>query len=164
MNQLAELRIERVDYRNPQQGEHLLMLLDNYARDPMGGGEPISDRVRRDLLPLLKVTPQAVSFIAYLGAEAVGLLNAFETVSTFAARPLINIHDLAVQPSVRGQGVGRRLIEALAEHARSRNCCKLTLEVLTGNHSAIGLYENLGFEGYALDPAMGSGIFMQKKL
>jgi hypothetical protein len=31
-----------------------------------------------------------------LDEQPAGLLNAFQTVSTFAARPLINIHDLAV--------------------------------------------------------------------
>ncbi|UTA48441.1 GNAT family N-acetyltransferase [Simiduia sp. 21SJ11W-1] len=158
------LEIQRVDYGNPQQGRALLTLLDAYAQDPMGGGEPLCENVHQNLLALLRQTPNAVSFIAYLKGEAVGLINGFESVSTFAARPLINIHDLAVSSHVRGQGVGAALVNAMANHARARNCCKLTLEVLTGNTRALALYERQGFESYALDPAMGHATFLQKKL
>lgn len=156
--------VKRVDYHDPVQGQALLALLDDYARDPMGGGESLSNSVRQTLLPLLQKTPNAVSFIAYVEGQPVGLINGFETVSTFAAQPLINIHDLAVAASARGRGVGRALIETMADYARRRNCCKLTLEVLTGNAKALALYERVGFESYELDPAMGSATFMQKKL
>ncbi len=48
--------------------------------------------------------------------------------------------------------------------ARERGACKLTLEVLQGNSSAIRLYERIGFAGYQLDPAMGHAQFLQKWL
>lgn len=35
------LKILTVDYQNAQQMADLLMLLDLYAQDPMGGGEPL---------------------------------------------------------------------------------------------------------------------------
>ena len=65
--------------------------------------------------------------------------------STFYARPLLNIHDLAVHRDYRGQGVGRALIAAIEEKARKLNCCKLTLEVRQDNDIAWGLYRNVGF-------------------
>jgi len=43
-----------------------------------------------------------------------------------------------------------------------RGCCKLTLEVLTGNLVALRSYERFGFAPYALDPAAGQASFMQK--
>lgn len=158
------LKIERVDYKKPSQSQQLLQLLDAYARDPMGGGEPLSAEVKRQLLPRLAATPNAVSFIAYQDGEPLGLVNTFSSLSTFAARPLINIHDLAVLPQARGKGVGKALLAAVENYGREIDCCKITLEVLTGNSSAYGLYQALGFEAYELDPEMGQAAFMQKKL
>lgn len=68
-------------------------------------------------------------------ASSAGLLNAFQTVS-IAARPLINVHDLAVVPAFRGQGIGTLVITAMEQIAQERDCCKLTLEVLSGNQTA----------------------------
>jgi ribosomal protein S18 acetylase RimI-like enzyme len=56
------------------------------------------------------------------------------------------------------------LLAAAEQHAKSRNCCKLTLEVLTGNARALKSYVGFGFEPYALDPAAGQASFMQKWL
>jgi ribosomal protein S18 acetylase RimI-like enzyme len=48
--------------------------------------------------------------------------------------------------------------------ARGRGACKLTLEVLSGNASAINAYRRLGFEAYQLDPELGDARFMQRWL
>ena len=56
--------------------------------------------------------------------------------SSFQAKPLINIHDLAVLPSHRGQGIGHRLIDAVAVRGRELGCCKMTLEVRPDNEPA----------------------------
>ena len=49
-------------------------------------------------------------------------------------------------------------------HARAIGCCKLTLEVLSGNMVATRAYLRFGFAQYALDPAVGHAMFMQKWL
>ena len=71
---------------------------------------------------------------------------------------------MAVLPGIRGQGIGQALLSAAETHARERGCCKLTLEVLTGNRPALRSYERFGFAPYALDPAAGQASFMQKWL
>jgi hypothetical protein len=43
-------------------------------------------------------------------------------------------------------------------------CCKLTLEVLSGNTTAQTSYQRFGFAQYQLDPAAGQALFMQKWL
>ena len=48
--------------------------------------------------------------------------------------------------------------------ARDHDCCKLTLEVLEGNHIAKNAYQKLGFAGYELDPDTGQAVFWQKSL
>lgn len=158
------LDIQQVDYHNAQQTADLVALLNAYARDPMGGGEALSDYTQQHLIEQLRATPNALSLIAYLDNEAVGLLNAFQSLSTFAAKPLINIHDLAVTASARGQGVASALMGKLENIARARGACKITLEVLSGNLTAKALYERQGFKSYQLDPAMGQAEFLQKYL
>ena len=50
------------------------------------------------------------------------------------------------------------------EIALSLDCCKLTLEVLEGNHIAQSAYKTFGFSGYELNPQMGKALFWEKKL
>lgn len=158
------LTVHRVDYHLAAHRTALLLLLDLYANDPMGGSEPLASDTRERLCDDLAQRTDAVSFIAWEGEQALGLLNAFEGYSTFKARPLLNIHDLAVHPEHRGQGVGQALLTAVAQHAQARGCCKLTLEVLSGNAVALKSYERFGFAGYQLDPKAGQAVFLQKWL
>ena len=55
------------------------------------------------------------------------------------------LYSLATQPEARGKGVGTALVEATEAAARLRRCRALRLEVRTDNHSAIKLYERLGY-------------------
>lgn len=56
-------------------------------------------------------------------------------------------------------GGGEQTLALLDQVARERGACKLMLEVLQGNTSAIKLCERVGFAGYQLDPAMGPAQF-----
>jgi len=158
------LRVCRADYANPVHARALVHLLDSYAQDPAGGGKPLSDFAKNHLVQELAARPQAFSVLAFDGDEAVGLINCIEGFSTFACRPLVNIHDVAVLPGHRGQRIGEKMLALVGEIARERGACKLTLEVLQGNAGAVRLYERVGFAGYQLDPAMGQARFFQKWL
>ena len=158
------LSIRRADLASPRDRAALLAILDLYARDPMGGGEPLSEDVKARLYVDLARHPLAASFIAWEGAEPIGLVNCFEGYSTFKARPLLNVHDLAVNVGHRGKGVGQALLTAAERYARERGCCKLTLEVLSGNNRAVTIYEKFGFANYQLDPSAGHALLMQKWL
>jgi ribosomal protein S18 acetylase RimI-like enzyme len=158
------LTIRPVDFQSPIDRQALLMLLDPYAQDPMGGGEPLADEVKARLCDDMAARPTVASFIAWLDDAPVGLVNCVEGFSTFKSRPLMNIHDLAVLPGHRGAGIGQALMQAAQNHAQARGCCKLTLEVLTGNERALRSYEQFGFQPYTLDPAAGQASFMQKWL
>lgn len=156
--------VVRADYRDAEQAAIIVHLLDEYARDPMGGGAALPDTVKERLVPALIACANAFSFIAWVDAQPAGLLNGFMTLSTFRAQPLFNIHDVVVLPEFRRRGVAQRLFRAAEEFARERDCCKLTLEVLEGNTGARALYDELGFSGYSLSSETGCALFLQKLL
>lgn len=158
------LEVRKVAFENVEQGQQLVELLNAYAEDPMGGAEPLSAEVKANLVKGLSQVPGAVALLAYLDGQAVGVTTAFAGFSTFAAKPLLNIHDIAVLPAFRGQGVAQALMAGLEQEARERGCCKMTLEVLSNNHRAQQAYRRFGFAGYALDPEAGEALFWQKKL
>lgn len=160
----SALTVDLADYANPDDAAVVVELLDAYARDAMGGGEALSPLARANLVSGLAACPGAFSLIARLDGEPVGLANCMTGYSTFAARPLVNIHDMAVLPGHRGQGVGGALMLAIEAEALKRGACKVTLEVLSGNHAAKALYVRYGFGDYVLDPAAGRAMFWQKKL
>ena len=152
------------DYRNPEHARALVELLDGYACDPAGGGTPLAPEVLAGLPGALAARPQAFSVLAYDEARAVGLVNCIEGFSTFACRPLVNVHDVVVLPSHRGRRIAQQMLAYVEQEARARGACKLTLEVLSANHSALRAYVREGFANYQLDPAFGQAIFLQKKL
>lgn len=142
----------------------LIDLLDHYACDPMGGGKGLSDYARTHLVQQLRATPGYHGGLAFLGAQPVGLINCFTGFSTFAARPLLNIHDIVVRDGHRRAGIGQALLQWAAEQAQHLGCCKLTLEVLTGNEAAMRSYARAGFKPYVLDPAAGQAVLLERKL
>ena len=158
------IEVLQADYAKPQHAAHVVQLLDAYALDPAGGGEPLSEFAKTHLVAALAARPQAFSVLAYAGSTPVGLVNCIEGFSTFACRPLVNVHDVAVLSSHRGQRVATQMLALVEAIARQRGACKLTLEVLSGNGSAIASYQRFGFAPYQLDPAMGDATFFQKWL
>lgn len=160
----SSLKVLRADYANPLHAAALVNLLDAYACDPMGGAHALSDFAKAHLVSALAARPQAYSVLAFDGEQAIGLVNCIEGFSTFACRPLVNVHDVAVLASHRGQKVAEKMLALAESIAVERGACKLTLEVLSGNVGACRLYQRLGFANYQLDPAMGHAQFMQKWL
>ena len=159
---MTTVRVDRLDPSDARDAADLLALLDAYAAGATGGGRPLTPDVRQRLPGVLASRAHYLGLIARVGDAAVGLANCFEGVSTFRARPLLNLHDLVVAEGWRRRGVGVVLLEAVLEEARARGCCKVTLEVLSGNRSAIAAYERTGFRPYALDPAMGEARFYER--
>lgn len=163
------LRICRADYDNSVHAKALVSLLNAYASDPMGGAKPLSEFAKVNLVPALAARAQAFSVLAFDVPEAsdeipIGLVNCIEGFSTFACRPLVNVHDVVVLPAYRGQRIAEKMLLLVEKIARARGACKLTLEVLAGNAGAIKLYTRVGFASYQLDPAMGQAQFLQKRL
>jgi ribosomal protein S18 acetylase RimI-like enzyme len=158
------MHILLADLHQPAHASAMVFLLNEYAKDPMGGGEELSAFTQGNLASTLRDRPGTFVFLAFEQEQAVGLLIALEGFSTFACQPLLNLHDIAVLAEFRGRGVGKALLHAAQALAIERGCCKLTLEVLQGNTRAQHAYSAFGFAAYTLAETSGAALFWQKKL
>jgi len=166
---MSAIQITPADLTRPDHQQAVIDLIDAYSRDPMGDEKPLPDDVKRRLIPGLREHPTTIIFLAYDGVESdgdkpIGIALCFRGFSSFHAKPLINIHDLAVLPGYRGQGVGRQLLAAVADHGRKLGCCKLTLETQEHNVRAQTLYKSVGFARDVHVAAAGGSIFMTKPM
>ena len=81
----------------------------------------------------------------------------------------LDIHNVAVHPLHRRQGVGRAMLSNIMESAAERGFRRMTLEVRKSNDAAQALYRSLGFEicglrkGYYSDNGEDAWI-MERKL
>src|SRR5690554_6067563 len=156
------VHVKRVDYSNPVHAAALIDMLDHYAQDPISGGERLPASTKAVLIENMAARDTVFSYLAWNEeGQAVGLVNCVIGFSTFAAKPVCNIHDIAIRSGLRGQGLAQKLMQAVAEEAIKRGCCKLTLEVLAGNEAAKRAYEKFGFQAYQLDPATGNAEFWE---
>lgn len=158
------IRIIQADLDDPSHRTAVLAMTRDYARDPMGNGSDLADEVQLVLVDRLRAHPTSLIFLAFFEDRPVGIATCFLGFSTFAARPLVNVHDLHVVADCRRRGVGRRLLEAVEDKARELGCCKLTLETQENNRHALALYEGFGFGSGQYEPAAGVVLFRQKKL
>ncbi|GAC1334994.1 MAG: GNAT family N-acetyltransferase [Collimonas sp.] len=157
-------QILNADFADARHADAIVALLNDYAMDVMGGGQQLDDCVKGNLIAALGKRNDVHVVLAFVGDEPAGLAICIEGFSTFACQPLLNIHDLAVTAKFRGRGISKKLIAQVEKVALGLGCCKITLEVLEGNQRAQALYKSTGFAGYALDPAMGKAMLLQKKL
>ena len=158
--------VRAVDLHNENHAVELLRLLDGYARDPMGGSSALSDFTRTNLISRLKALNNFHAGLAWEepSGRALGLINCIVGFSTFAAAPLLNVHDVVVENGSRGKGIGAALMAYAEQLAHELHCCKLTLEVLSENHIAQRAYARAGYKPYVLDPTAGNALLMVKPL
>lgn len=161
---MSSIEILQADLDRRDHQQAVVALLDDYAMDPMGNGKALSKEVRRELIPGLQRHPTTIIFLAFQNKNAVGIATCFGGFSTFAARPLINIHDFYVIPELRGQKIGQMILAAVEQKARDMGCCKVTLEVQQSNHRAQRVYEAAGFSRSVYVEAAGGALFLSKPI
>jgi ribosomal protein S18 acetylase RimI-like enzyme len=82
-------------------------------------------------------------FVALLGDEVVGWCDIYRETHPWAQHA--GILGMGVVAAHRGRGIGRRLIEAALQAARTAKFHRVELEVFGNNTPAIALYERVGF-------------------
>lgn len=118
----------------------LIRALAEYERAPdkaIGTAEALEEHVFGE-------RPAAEVLIAETGGEAVGFALFFTTFSTWLCRPGLWLEDLFVLPAHRAAGVGRALLERLAQLAIERGCARMEWVALDWNEPALGFYARLG--------------------
>jgi len=164
----SSIEVREADLDSPADQQAILEMINAYAMDPMGNGAPLTAEVKAALVPGLRKHPTTLIFLAWEKADgrsaAVGIAVCFLGFSTFAARPLVNIHDLSVLPVRRGKGIGRMLLAEVERKAKALGCCKITLEVLENNVGARKLYASVGFAQAVYQEAAGAALFLAKQL
>lgn len=99
-----------------------------------------------------------VFLLADLAGEPVGYLS-YET--DYQGTAATKIHKIYILPTAQGHGIGRQLIEACAERARSAGNKALLLNV-NRNNRAVQFYEYLGFAVIGReDIDIGEGFLME---
>ncbi|WIY06232.1 GNAT family N-acetyltransferase [Amycolatopsis mongoliensis] len=82
---------------------------------------------------------------ARLDGELVGIAHFFTHVSTTSA-DVCYLQDLFTDSRARGRGVGRALIEAVADWARERGCVRVYWHTQTSNTTARRLYDQVALD------------------
>ncbi|WP_310490028.1 GNAT family N-acetyltransferase [Chamaesiphon sp. VAR_69_metabat_338] len=164
MLEQPSIEIITADLTIPHHARAVITLMDEYARDPMGGGNGLSDHTKANLIAELAKRQAAHAILAFVEDRPAGLVICLEGFSTFACQPLLNIHDVIISLVYRGRGLSKLLLQKVEQIAIERGCCKLTLEVLEHNYVAQKAYKSAGFNGFELNPEMGKALFWEKKL
>lgn len=101
-----------------------------------------TEEILRD--SLFGESPKAEVVIAYVDAVPLGFALFFHNFSTFLGKPGIYLEDLYVKAEARGQGIGKKLLQYLAQLTIERDCGRLEWWVLDWNKSALDFYQSLG--------------------
>ena len=83
------------------------------------------------------------AIVAESAGDLVGLAHYFWTPSTWQENKDLYLEDLFVSPTVRGNGAGRMLIQALVDICLKAGGSKVHWQTHRSNKAAIALYEKL---------------------
>jgi GNAT superfamily N-acetyltransferase len=124
-----------------------LPLIAQFIRD-LAEYEKLAHEVRFDDVVLgerlFGARPYAEVLIGEIDGMPQGFALFFHNFSTFEGKPGIYLEDLFVRPEARGSGLGKALLQRLAQLAVERDCARLEWWVLDWNEPSIGFYKSLG--------------------
>lgn len=86
------------------------------------------------------------AWLAWLGDRAVGLVHAILHPHGWQAEPVTYLQDLYADPSARGRGVGRALIETVYADADARGAPAVYWLTQEGNAQARRLYDRIAVQ------------------
>jgi len=135
----ADLRIRPATEDDAELIFSLILELASYEKlaDAVAGDPEV---LRRSLFE----QKAAEALLLEVGGEAVGYAIFYTTFSTFECRSGIWLEDVYVRPEHRRGGVGRRVMEHLAQLALERGHVRLEWCALEWNEPALSFYAGLG--------------------
>lgn len=91
----------------------------------------------------VSAAPGHIGLIAEGAGGPLGLAHAILHPGTWSPKPVCYLEDLYVNEAARGRGVGRALIEALADKGRAEGWLCLYWQTARDNNNAQHLYDKL---------------------
>src|SRR5215472_16591776 len=116
--------------------------LAEYERDPKAVIATAEALIRDGFGP----QPKYRCLIADWEGTPAGFAFFHYNYSTWRGQPGLYLEDLFVLPEMRGKGIGKALLQNLAQIALEENCYGLRWMVLEWNEPALKFYESLGAE------------------
>lgn len=101
-----------------------------------------SDRFHEEQINYLLEEANATTFVVESENRIVGAAYMLWRKKS----PVGRLYNIAVDPDMRGRGLGQQLLDVCRQEAEWRNCTTMSLEVRVDNAGAIALYERNGFE------------------
>lgn len=130
------------------------LMLEAYDVYPQAFTSSVAERARMPLSWWEKRLDSPLDRLlgAFAGDELVGIVGlAYEPREK--ARHKVTLFGMYVNVAHQHQGLGRQLVEAALEEARTQPRLKLIqLTVTAGNDAAFALYQRCGFIQYGLEP------------
>ena len=109
-----------------------------------------ADRQQRGLEILLQEWDTAGIWVADADGRVVGMCTVQVLISTAEGGPVGLVEDVVVEPSFRGKGIGRALLEALEAWAAENGLSRLQLLTDRRHTDTQRFYEAVGWQGTEL--------------
>ena len=127
----------------------LVALLDELFRIEQDF-HPDPAKQRRGLEMLMAAPERGVMMVARMAGDIVGMVSAQLGVSTAEGAYSAWVEDMVIAPQWRAHGIGKHLLQAALDWARSRGATRVQLLVDLDNAPALGYYEHLGWQATRL--------------
>ena len=126
----------------PDDGTEILRLERELARFENLPGPDAAEGER--LLRWIFDEQKFEALVAESARSILGVALYFFYPASFRARPGLYLEDLVVDPDARSEGVGEKLMAAVAREAIRRDCLRMEWAVLPWNEGALRFYRRLG--------------------
>lgn len=101
-------------------------------------------------LGLLLDSDRAMILVAEESGAVIGMVTGQLVISTAEGELSLLIEDMIVNRQQRGKGVGRKLLQVMADWANQRGAHRMQLLADLNNHRAFSFYERAGWDRTSL--------------
>lgn len=162
--------INKIYIRNAMESEQDIiraMVEEAYEEYARIMSDSMREEYNRRLLTTLEAKESVERIVAESGGNIVGSVLLYHSTSSASERVVRNpgwaeLRLLAVLPSTRGHGVGALLVQECIRRAQINGERAIGLHTKDEMHSAVRLYERLGFTRFQdLDFSPASGVLIK---
>ena len=89
---------------------------------------------------------ESILFLAFENDKPIGFTQLYPSFSSVSMARVYVLNDLYVDSQVRGKGVGKKLLNAATEYAKSFAAVRVTLSTDIANKTAQFMYESAGWK------------------